>query len=86
MQAVAVEDDFETIYLQRHLDSGATFTEVRTRVLGTMKATTWFRESSAWSQVRDIIERIETATDFADLTEGIGDLRELAPNEGAEIS
>lgn len=84
-QAVSPEDDLEQVYLQRHLDSGATFTEVRTRVLGALKATRWYRESSAWSKVRDLIEEMETISDHEALAEIIDDLRDLAPDEGADI-
>lgn len=82
---VAVEDDSETVYLQRHLDSGATFEEVRTRVLGTMRATVWFRESSPWAEVRTLVEQIETADDGEVLAECIQDLQHLGSVEGAEV-
>ena len=79
------EGDLEQVYLQRHLDSGATFIEVRTRVLGALKATLWYRESSAWSQARTLIEEMATASDPDALSEIIDDLRGLAPDEGVEI-
>ena len=82
---VSIEEDLEPVYIQRHLDSGATFEEVRSRVVGTLKATTWFREASAWAEVRTLIEQTEVSPDFEDLTECIEDLRDLAPDEGADI-
>lgn len=84
-QAVSLEDDLERVYLQRHIDSGATFTEVRSRVLGALKATDWYRESSAWSKVRDLLEELGTASNQEALMEIVDDLRELAPDEGAEV-
>lgn len=84
-QPTSLEGDLEQVYLQRHLDSGVTFTEVRSRVLGTLKATRWYRESSAWSKVRDLIEEMESASDLGGLTEIIEDLRDLAPDEGADV-
>lgn len=84
-QPTSLEGDLEQVYLQRHLDSGATFIEVRSRVLGTLKATRWYRESSAWSKVRDLIEEMESASDLDGLTEIIEDLRDLAPDEGADV-
>lgn len=84
-QATSPEDDLEQVYLQRHLDSGIVFTEVRSRVLGTLKATRWYRESPAWSKVRDLIEEMETANDLEVLSEIVDDLRDLAPDEGADI-
>lgn len=82
---IALGGDLEQVYLQRHMDSGATFTEVRSRVIGTLKATRWYRESSAWSKVRDLIEEAESASGLDALAEIIEDLRDLAPDEGADV-
>lgn len=79
------EDDMEQVYLQRHLDSGASFTEVRSRTVGALEASRWYRESSAWSQARNLIEEMTTASDPDALSEIIDDLRALAPDEGVEI-
>lgn len=84
-QSITLGGDLEQVYLQRHLDSGATFSEVRSRVIGTLKATRWYRESSAWSKVRDLIEEAESVSDLDGLTEIIEDLRDLAPDEGADV-
>lgn len=83
---VSIEEGVEPVYIQRHLDSGASFAEVRSRVLGTLKATTWFRESSAWSKIRNLIEEAETVSTLDELNEVIEDLRDLAPDEGVEIT
>lgn len=84
-QPIDLENDLEQVYIQRHLDSGATFTEARSRVLGALKATRWYREASPWSKVRDLIEEMETASDREALMEIVDDLRDLAPDEGADI-
>ena len=85
VQATSLEGDLEEVYLQRHIDSGATFSEVRTRVVGALKATRWYREASAWSKVRDLIEEMESASDYEAFTEIMDDLRDLAADEGVRI-